>query len=66
MTNPYSSRTVPFTDVASDFQKLSTIQDSLKDTYDPPPLQIEEEGLKEYLLLRPLKMEKPLVIRCTE
>tara|TARA_R100001594_G_scaffold44112_1_gene76386 strand:- start:4079 stop:5695 length:1617 start_codon:yes stop_codon:yes gene_type:complete len=33
MSNPYSSQTVPFTDVGSDFQKLATIQDNLKDTY---------------------------------
>lgn len=33
MSNPYGSQTVPFTDVASDFQKLATIPESLKDTY---------------------------------
>jgi len=33
MSNPYASQTVPFTDVTSDFQKLATIPDSLKDTY---------------------------------
>jgi len=33
MSNPYSSRAVPFTTVASDFQRLAQIPDSLKDTY---------------------------------
>ena len=33
MSNPYASKTVPFTDVASDFQKLATIPEALKDTY---------------------------------
>ena len=33
MSNPYGSREVPFTSVASDFQKLATIPESLKDTY---------------------------------
>jgi len=33
MSNPYGSQTVPFTTVASDFQKLATIPESLKDTY---------------------------------
>lgn len=33
MSNPYSSRAVPFTTVASDFQRLADIPDSLKDTY---------------------------------
>ena len=33
MSNPYASQTVPFTDVASDYQKLSKVPDSLKDTY---------------------------------
>ena len=33
MSNPYGSQTVPFTNVASDYQKLSVIPDALKDTY---------------------------------
>ena len=33
MSNPYASQAVPFTDVGSDFQKLTKIPDSLKDTY---------------------------------
>lgn len=33
MSNPYASQTVPFTNVTSDYQKLSVIPDSLKDTY---------------------------------
>ena len=33
MSNPYASQPVPFTDVTSDFQKLSTITDNLKEVY---------------------------------
>tara|TARA_R100000008_G_scaffold56424_1_gene34711 strand:- start:4553 stop:6163 length:1611 start_codon:yes stop_codon:yes gene_type:complete len=33
MSDPYASRTVPFTNVASDYQKLAAIPDSLKENY---------------------------------
>ena len=33
MSNPFASRAVPFTNVASDYEKLATIPDSLKETF---------------------------------
>tara|TARA_R110001583_G_scaffold69844_1_gene197963 strand:+ start:10817 stop:12433 length:1617 start_codon:yes stop_codon:yes gene_type:complete len=52
MSNPYASQTVPFTDVASDFQKLATISDNLKDNYinyEATDFLTLRSGLIEYI-----------------